>query len=95
MAMNRLSNLAHALATGANEVHVDPEVARFAYRSIDRMLAFAAAKDARIPRFGAISSGTARYSGALPRPERDPYRIRRPVLWNPPVLPPRTAIGRW
>lgn len=42
MAMNGLANLEHALKTGANEVHVDPEIGRQALRSIDRMLEFAA-----------------------------------------------------
>jgi quinolinate synthase len=59
MAMNGLRNLAHVLETGANEVHVAPEIARLAYRSIDRMLAFAAAKGAARP------SGDLARDGAL------------------------------
>ena len=46
MAMNGLANLAETLETGANEVRVDPEIGRLAYRPIDRMLAFAAARGA-------------------------------------------------
>jgi quinolinate synthase len=42
MAMNGLSNLAHTLETGANEIQVDAEISRQAYRAIDRMLQFAA-----------------------------------------------------
>jgi quinolinate synthase len=42
MAMNGLANLARVLETGANEVVVDAETGRLAYRPIDRMLAFAA-----------------------------------------------------
>ncbi|HKB73099.1 MAG TPA: quinolinate synthase NadA [Burkholderiales bacterium] len=41
MAMNGLANLAEVLETGANEVYIDPEIGRRAYRPIDRMLAFA------------------------------------------------------
>jgi quinolinate synthase len=42
MAMNGLANLAEVLETsGKNEVHVDPEIARRARRSIQRMLDFA------------------------------------------------------
>lgn len=41
MAMNGLANLAHALKTGANEIHVDPEVGRQAMVSVKRMLDFA------------------------------------------------------
>jgi quinolinate synthase len=42
MAMNGLANLAHTLETGANEIQVDAEISRQAYRAIDRMLQFAA-----------------------------------------------------
>ncbi|MFW6379984.1 MAG: quinolinate synthase NadA [Halorhodospira sp.] len=42
MAMNGLRSLAAALEAGAPEVHVAPEVAAGARRSLDRMLAFAA-----------------------------------------------------
>lgn len=42
MAMNGLQNLANVLESGDNEIHIDPEIGRKAYGSIDRMLAFAA-----------------------------------------------------
>lgn len=42
MAMNGLAELAHALETGAGEVHVDPALGRRARVPIDRMLAFTA-----------------------------------------------------
>lgn len=41
MAMNGLVNLAHTLATGANEIHVDPETGKQAMVSVKRMLDFA------------------------------------------------------
>lgn len=40
MAMNGVTNLISALETGANEVHVDPEVAQAAWRPLKRMLDF-------------------------------------------------------
>lgn len=42
MAMNGLRNLVQVLEYGDNEVSVDLETGRLAYRCIDRMLAFAA-----------------------------------------------------
>lgn len=42
MAMNGLENLALTLETASNEIHVDVDVGRNAYRCIDRMLNFAA-----------------------------------------------------
>ena len=42
MAMNGLTELAHALETGAGEVHVDPALGLRARLPIDRMLAFTA-----------------------------------------------------
>ncbi|MGB6054965.1 MAG: quinolinate synthase NadA [Burkholderiaceae bacterium] len=48
MAMNGLQNLADVLESGRNEIHVDPEVGRKAYVCIDRMLAFAAAQNAKV-----------------------------------------------
>lgn len=42
MAMNGLQNLADALETGSNEIHVDAETAKQAVVCIDRMLDFAA-----------------------------------------------------
>ena len=41
MAMNGLRNLAEALESGANEIHVDPAVGARAKVSIERMLDFA------------------------------------------------------
>lgn len=60
MAMNGLKNLAEVLETGANEVHVDPEIGRQAVRAIDRMLDFAAAKKAK-----ALPTGTLEQEGKL------------------------------
>ncbi|TAM90859.1 MAG: quinolinate synthase NadA [Candidimonas sp.] len=48
MAMNSLQGVAHALETGANEVHVDPDIGRRALVCIDRMLAFAAQRKANV-----------------------------------------------
>ena len=42
MAMNGLAAVRHVLATGSNEIHVDPILAQRARLPIDRMLAFAA-----------------------------------------------------
>ncbi|MDZ7804101.1 MAG: quinolinate synthase NadA [Thiohalophilus sp.] len=42
MAMNGLQNLADSLEQGTNEVHVDPQIARQAKVSVQRMLDFAA-----------------------------------------------------
>jgi quinolinate synthase len=48
MAMNSLQNLAEVLESGRNEVEVDPETGRKAYRCIDRMLGFAASMKANV-----------------------------------------------
>jgi quinolinate synthase len=48
MAMNGLRNLVRVLEQGDNEVLVDPDTGARAYRCIDRMLAFAAARNARV-----------------------------------------------
>ncbi|MFS0758487.1 quinolinate synthase NadA [Noviherbaspirillum sp. 1P10PC] len=48
MAMNGLRNLVRVLEEGDNEIVIDPETGRLAYRCIDRMLAFAAAKKASV-----------------------------------------------
>lgn len=48
MAMNALTNLAEVLETGRNEIHVDPDVSREAFRCIDRMLTFAAQRKANV-----------------------------------------------
>ncbi|MDB5878586.1 MAG: quinolinate synthetase complex, subunit, partial [Variovorax sp.] len=42
MAMNGLAELAHALETGAGEVHIDPALGLRVRVPIDRMLAFTA-----------------------------------------------------
>lgn len=44
MAMNGLQNLTQTLATGANEIHIDPVLGRKALRGIQRMLDFAASR---------------------------------------------------
>lgn len=66
MAMNGLKNLAEALETGANEVHVDPEIGRQAKRAIDRMLDFAAAKKAQALPSGALEQNTKLFNGVGP-----------------------------
>ena len=70
MAMNGLKNLADALEnsveTGANEVHVDPEIGRQAKRAIDRMLDFAAAKKAQALPSGALEQNTTLFNGVGP-----------------------------
>ena len=57
MAMNGLSNLAHVLETGINEVVVEPNTGQRAKRSIDRMLAFAAGLDLTVVNNPGSSSG--------------------------------------
>ncbi|MGX9219467.1 quinolinate synthase NadA [Massilia varians] len=66
MAMNGLKNLAEALESGANEVHVDPEIGRQAKRAIDRMLDFAAAKKAQALPSGALEQNTKLFNGVGP-----------------------------
>ena len=66
MAMNGLKNLAEVLETGANEVHVDPEIGRQAKRAIDRMLDFAAAKKAQALPSGALEQNTKLFNGVGP-----------------------------
>lgn len=66
MAMNGLANLARALETGANEIHVDPETARLAYRPIDRMLAFAARKNVNVRASGDLAKDAALFKGIGP-----------------------------
>jgi len=66
MAMNGLANLAHALESGANEIHVDPETARLAYRPIDRMLAFAARKSVNVRASGDLAKDAALFQGIGP-----------------------------
>ncbi|MGI4845756.1 MAG: quinolinate synthase NadA [Janthinobacterium lividum] len=66
MAMNGLKNLAEALETGANQVHVDPEIGRQAKRAIDRMLDFAAAKKAQALPSGALEQNATLFNGVGP-----------------------------
>ena len=48
MAMNGLQNLADVLESGRNEIHVDTDISRKAFISIDRMLNFAAQHGANV-----------------------------------------------
>ncbi|WP_020654094.1 quinolinate synthase NadA [Massilia niastensis] len=66
MAMNGLKNLAEVLETGANEIHVDPEIGRQAKRAIDRMLDFAAARKAKALPTGALEQNATLFSGVGP-----------------------------
>jgi len=66
MAMNGLRNLAEVLESGANEVHVDPEVGLQAKRSIDRMLDFAAAKRAKALPTGKLENNGPMFAGVGP-----------------------------
>jgi quinolinate synthase len=66
MAMNGLQNLADVLETGANEIHVDPEIGRKAKRAIDRMLDFAAAKKAKALPTGALEQEAKLFTGIGP-----------------------------
>ncbi|WP_288380100.1 quinolinate synthase NadA [uncultured Massilia sp.] len=66
MAMNGLKNLAEVLESGANEVHVDPEIGRQAKRAIDRMLDFAAAKKAQALPSGALEQNAPLFNGVGP-----------------------------
>jgi quinolinate synthase len=56
MAMNGLANLAHALESGAGEIHVDPSLGLRARLPIDRMLDFTAGLKAG-KQAGALLSG--------------------------------------
>src|SRR5205809_4852195 len=66
MAMNGLRNLAHALESGANEIHVDPEVGRRAYRPIDRMLAFAEGNKVKVRASGDLARDGALFRNVGP-----------------------------
>jgi quinolinate synthase len=66
MAMNGLANLAHALESGANEIHVDPETARLAYRPIDRMLAFAAGRHVNVRASGDLAKDAVLFQSVGP-----------------------------
>jgi quinolinate synthase len=66
MAMNGLANLAHALEAHANEIHVDPEIGRRAYRPIDRMLAFAEGRGIAVRASGNLAKDGALFEGVGP-----------------------------
>src|SRR5713226_7680874 len=66
MAMNGLENLAQALATGANEIRVDPVIRRLAHRPIDRMLAFAARRSVNVRPSGDLAKDGALFKGVGP-----------------------------
>ncbi len=66
MAMNGLRNLAHALESGANEIRVDPEIGRLAYRPIDRMLAFAARRSVNVRPSGDLAKDGALFKDVGP-----------------------------
>ncbi|HYT85196.1 MAG TPA: quinolinate synthase NadA [Burkholderiales bacterium] len=66
MAMNGLRNLAHALESGANEIHVDPEIGRLAYQPIDRMLAFAARRSVNVRPSGDLAKDGALFKDVGP-----------------------------
>jgi quinolinate synthase len=66
MAMNGLANLAEALDTGANEIRIDPEIGRRAYRPIDRMLEFAAHKSVSVRASGDLAKDGALFSNVGP-----------------------------
>jgi quinolinate synthase len=66
MAMNGLANLAEALQTGANEIRIDPEIARRAYRPIDRMLAFAEERKLKVRASGDLARDGALFRNVGP-----------------------------
>jgi quinolinate synthase len=66
MAMNGLANLAETLDTGANEIQIDPEIGRRAYRPIDRMLAFAERRDVSVRASGDLARDGALFGGVGP-----------------------------
>ena len=66
MAMNGLQNLADVLESGANQIHVDPEIGRQAVRSITRMLDFAAAKKAKALPTGDLAAEAKLFTGVGP-----------------------------
>ena len=66
MAMNGLANLAEALETGANEIRIDPEIGRRAYRPIDRMLAFAEGSKVNVRASGDLARNGALFRNVGP-----------------------------
>ena len=66
MAMNGLRNLVRVLEHGDNEVRVDPGTGRLAYRCIDRMLQFAAARKANVRPGADLAREQALFAGVGP-----------------------------
>ena len=64
--MNGLANLAEALETGANEIRIDPEIGRRAYRPIDRMLAFAEGSKVEVRASGDLARDGALFNNVGP-----------------------------
>ena len=66
MAMNGLRNLAEALESGSNAIEVDAAIGRKAKLCIDRMLDFAASKNARVRPSGDLAREQSLFSGIGP-----------------------------
>jgi quinolinate synthase len=66
MAMNSLQNLADVLETGMNQVHVDPTIGQQAYHCIDRMLQFAAQRQAHVRPTADLAKESTLFSGVGP-----------------------------
>lgn len=66
MAMNGLGNLVETLERGGNEIRVDPEIGRLAYRPIDRMLAFAARQNVDVRARGDLAREASLFGGVGP-----------------------------
>jgi quinolinate synthase len=66
MAMNSLQNLAEVLESGRNEIQVDPAIGRLAYKSIDRMLDFAAKQKANVRPSGDLAKEQKLFAGIGP-----------------------------
>jgi quinolinate synthase len=63
MAMNGLANLAKALETESNEVHVDEPIRERAVVCIERMLDFAAQRNVRVRASGDLAQDAALFAG--------------------------------
>ena len=63
MAMNGLENLAAVLENGDNEIHADAAIGRKAVRCIDRMLDFAAARNAKVRPGSDLAKESALFAG--------------------------------
>lgn len=66
MAMNGLQNLAETLEQGKNEIHVEPAIREKAVTCIDRMLAFAAERKARVAPSADLAAESKLFSGIGP-----------------------------